>query len=106
MSKPRRQGRVATGGHSTNIADLKRLASRMSSWPEIKAIMLGPLNGGAGRRGGFKFEARGWAYNGPVLVGVSCVATFEGVSQQVLITSPNPPRLRQRLVREGFSPGW
>lgn len=124
-----RQGKIATGGHSTRIEGLTAFLTELEVWPEISSIRIGPISirNSVGRKsskkltstdegfvsnnghkrprrseGGLTFRATRLAMIGSVVTGVKCDASYGRSVQQVVLTSTDLDSLINRLRSEGL----
>ena len=129
---PSRRSKIRTGGHTTHVEGLMPFLAQLESWPEVTSIFCGSIQqrnkasrastqtqakpSGNGMTvltakqprkhakggGGFQFRATRWAYIGTRCTGIKCNAINGRSVQEVVLSSKDPSKLRQRLIIEGL----
>jgi hypothetical protein len=104
MSNKNRHGKLVDGGHSTVLQGLKTFLKRFEDWDEIQLIVLGRVTHRKTGGGDLKFRATRWALvGGGIPGGIKCEAARGAMIQDVILISPDPEALRQRLQVAGYA---
>lgn len=104
MPNKHRHGKLVDGGHSTTLQGLKLFLKRFDAWDEIDLIVLGRVARRKVGGGDLNFRATRWALAGNSHPsGILCTAARGPMVQTVILVSPDPEALRQRLQVAGYA---